>query len=134
MTDAERAEYDSIVQRLTETLQQVAAERDQLRLEKSDALSVLKEAYNDPNVPPALRIKAAGLALPHETPRLTPIAPVLELTAKPIEPLADLVARRRRRQAAVEGMALDDPRLLQWVERENGTYPAEDDPGDSNKS
>jgi hypothetical protein len=47
-----------------------------------------------------------------------------------VEPLADLVARRRRRQAALEGLDYNDPanaaKFLAWVEREDGTYPAED--------
>jgi FtsZ-binding cell division protein ZapB len=41
-------------------------ENTRLRSEKSDALSVLREVYNDPAASPAHRIKAAGLALPHE--------------------------------------------------------------------
>jgi len=47
-------------------------------------------------VPPALRLKAAGLALPHETPRLESVPPPLDLVAEPDHiPLAELVAKRR---------------------------------------
>ena len=74
MTDAEiqskLAECQDMIRLLTAKLTEVAAERDRLRAEKSDALSVCQEMYNNPDVPPALRLKAAGLALPHETPRL----------------------------------------------------------------
>src|SRR6516162_618307 len=72
-------------------------ENTRLRSEKSDALSVCKEVYSDPNAPPALRLKAAGLALPHEVPKLMPERAPLELIAEPIEPLADVVARQRAR-------------------------------------
>src|SRR6516165_522814 len=74
-------------------------ENTRLRSEKSDALSVLREVYNDPDASPAHRIKAAGLALPHEVPRLESVPPPLDLVAErePIKPLADVVARRRAR-------------------------------------
>jgi len=95
-------------------------ENARLRSEKSDALSVLKEAYNDPDVPPALRIKAAGLALPHEVPRLMPERAPLELSAEPVIPLAELVARRRKRQDALENLPLDDPRRATWRDDNGG--------------
>jgi hypothetical protein len=93
--------------------------------------SVLREVYNDPTASPAVRVKAAGLALPHETPRLESVPPPLDLVAKPVEDLATLVHRRRRRQAALGGLDHTDPanaaKFLEWVEREDGTYPADDD-------
>jgi len=55
-----------------------------------------------------MRHKAIGsrlLALPHETPRLNPVPPPLELTAEPIEPLADVV---RRQRARVERMIAEE--------------------------
>ena len=79
-------------------IEKLRAENARLRSEKSDALSVCKEVYSDPTAPPALRIKAAGLALPHETPRLQSVPPPLELTAEPVVPLAELVEARRARQ------------------------------------
>ena len=85
MTDAEiqskLAECQDMIRLLTAKLTEVAAERDRLRAEKSDALSVCQEMYNNPDVPPALRLKAAGLALPHETPRLESVPPPLDLVA-----------------------------------------------------
>jgi hypothetical protein len=97
MTDTEKAEYEGIIRLLTTKLEEVAAENTRLRSEKSDALSVCQLIYSDPDAPPAIRIKAAGLALPHETPRLTPVEAPLDLIAEPIEPLADVVARQRAR-------------------------------------
>jgi hypothetical protein len=102
-------------------------ENARLRSEKSDALSVCKEVYSDPNAPPALRIKAAGLALPHETPRLMPERAPLDLVAEPVIPLAELVERRRRRADALENLPPGHPEYLRWIEREDGTYPADDD-------
>ena len=82
-------------------------ENARLRSEKSDALSVCKEVYSDPNAPPVLRLKAAGLALPHEVPRLESVPPPLDLiAAEPIEPLADVVTRQRAR---AEKMLVESP-------------------------
>jgi hypothetical protein len=97
MTDTEKAEYDDVVRKLMMKCEELAAENAKLRSEKSDALSVLKEVYNDPDASPAHRIKAAGLALPHEVPRLTPQPPAIDATCEEIEPLADVVARQRAR-------------------------------------
>jgi hypothetical protein len=91
------------------------------------AHDVLRELYLDPDTPPALRAKCAIGALPHEVPRLLPEKAPLELTAEPVEPLADVVARRRRRANALEGEPLNSPKHLLWIEREDGTYPADDD-------
>src|SRR6516225_7127985 len=81
-------------------------ENTRLRSEKSDALSVLREVYNDPTASPSHRIKAAGLALPHEVPRLESVPPPLDLVAEPVEPLADVVARQRAR---ADKMLLEPP-------------------------
>src|SRR5215472_370910 len=95
MTDVEKAEYDDVVRQLMQKCEQLAAENARLRAEKSDALSVLKEIYSDPDASQAHRIKAAGLALPHETPRLQPVQQLeLKAEAPPI-PLAELVTQRR---------------------------------------
>src|SRR6516164_10861863 len=80
-------------------------ENARLRSSENNAHSVLREVYNDPTASPAVRVKAAGLALPHETPRLESVPPPLELTAEPIEPLADVV---RRQRARVERMIAEE--------------------------
>jgi len=101
MTDAKLAEYEDMIRALTMKCEELAAENTRLRSERSDALSVLKEAYNDPAVPPALRIKAAGLALPHEVPRLMPERAAIDATCEEIIPLAELVTQRRARADAM---------------------------------
>jgi hypothetical protein len=108
MTDTEKAEYEGIIRLLTTKLEEVAAENTRLRSEKSDALSVCQLIYSDPDAPLAIRIKAAGLALPHETPRLTPVPPPLDLSAEEIvEPLAVVVERQRARQNALQGRDIE---------------------------
>jgi hypothetical protein len=97
VTDTERAEYDDVVRQLMAKCEQLAADNARLRSEKSDAMSVVKEIYSDPDASPALRLKAAGLALPHEVPRLEPVPPPLDLVVEPVIPLAELVAQRRAR-------------------------------------
>jgi hypothetical protein len=106
MTDTEKAEYDDVVRMLTVKLEQLVAENARLRSEKSDAMSVVKEIYSDPSASPALRLKAAGLALPHETPRLTPVPPAIDATCEDIEPLHQLVERQRARAARIRALPL----------------------------
>ena len=110
---------------LTVKLEQLAGENARLRSE-AGAHDVLRNIYGDASQPAGVRVKAAQAALNVEKPRLVPQPPPLDLVAKPIEPLADLVARRRRRSAALEGVPPGDPRWLLWVERADGTYPADD--------
>jgi hypothetical protein len=83
-------------------------ENARLRSSENSAHAVLREVYNDPTASPAVRVKAAGLALPHETPRLAPVEAPLDLVAEPIEPLADLVTRQRAR---AERMWREDPQF-----------------------
>ena len=125
------AEYEDMVRLLTAKLEELAAENTRLRSSENNAHSVLREVYNDPTASPAVRVKAAGLALSHESAPLKPVTQ-LELKAEePVIPLADLVRRRRARQKALEGLDHNDPanaaKFREWIEREDGTYPAEDD-------
>jgi hypothetical protein len=81
-------------------------------------MSVCKEVYSDPNASPALRLKAAGLALPHEVPRLESVPPPLDLAAEPYEPLADVIARQRVR---AEKIAREDPFFQRYLPKDNGS-------------
>jgi hypothetical protein len=109
MIDAEKAEYDDVVRQLMAKCEQLAAENARLRSSENNAHAVLREVYNDPTASPAVRVKAAGLALPHEVPRLESVPPPLDLVAEPTEPLADVVARQRAR---ADRMLLEDPAFL----------------------
>src|SRR6516164_2120853 len=108
MTDTERAEYDDVVRQLMAKCEQLAAENARLRSSENNAHSVLREVYNDPTASPAVRVKAAGLALPHETPRLMPEKAAIDATCEEIyEPLADVIARQRARCDRMEREARD---------------------------
>jgi hypothetical protein len=103
-------------------------ENARLRSEKSDALSVCKEVYSDPNAAPSLRLKAAGLALPHEVPRLESVPPPLDLVAEPVEPLAEVV---RRQRARADKMLREDP---QFQALRNSGYSLEGNGSDDSGS
>ena len=97
MTDTEKAEYDDVVRQLMAKCEQLAAENTRLRSERGDALSVCQELYSDPTAPPALRLKAAGLALQFEVPKLMPERAPINATCEEYIPLAELIAQRRAR-------------------------------------
>jgi hypothetical protein len=89
-----------------EEIDRLRAENERLKANAS-AHQTLAAIYSDPAQPTGHRIKAAGLALGVETPRLESVPPPLELTAEPYEPLADVVARQRAR---CERMIAEDER------------------------
>jgi hypothetical protein len=127
MTDTERAEYDDVVRQLMAKCEQLAAENARLRSSENNAHSVLREVYNDPTASPAVRVKAAGLALPHETPRLTPVPPPLDLVAEEIEPLSAVVERQRARCDRLQALSLEErAALITGVSNDNGGNGSDD--------
>jgi hypothetical protein len=126
MTDAEfqnrLAEYEDMVRLLTAKLEELAAENTRLRSSENNAHAVLREVYNDPTASPAVRVKAAGLALPHETPRLTPEPRPLELVANAeYEPLSVVVERQRARMNRILALPLEErERMIRGVVRNDG--------------
>jgi hypothetical protein len=129
--DGKLTEYEGVIRLLTAKVEELVAENQRLRSETSDALSVCQEVYSDPNASPALRLKAAGLALPHEVPKLMPERAPLELSGEPIIPLADLVTARRARQDALEGQPVEvtDAGVVRVLPK-----PGSDDSGDDGSS
>jgi hypothetical protein len=129
-----KAQLDDAAHVIREQMARIAeleAEVERLR-SVAGAHDVLKEIYLNPDAPQGNRIKAAQAALNVEKPRLAMTAYVgKQQTEEVIIPLAELVHRRRRRQAALEGLDHTDPtnaaKFLEWVKREDGTYPADDD-------
>src|SRR5262249_17446942 len=107
MIDTEKTEYESIIQKLATAYEQLAAENTRLRAEKSNALTVCQGWYSDPTAPAALRLKAAGLALQFETPRLLPEKAAIDVTAEEIEPLAVVIERRRARMDQMMGQDIE---------------------------
>jgi hypothetical protein len=123
MTDIEKAEYDDVVRQLMAKCEQLAAENVRLRSSENNAHAVLREVYNDPTASPAVRVKAAGLALPHEVPRLESVPPPLELVAEPVESLASIVERQRARMNRILALPLSErEKMVRGVVRDgNGS-------------
>jgi hypothetical protein len=107
MIDAEKAQYDDILQKLTEKLKELVAENERLKA-GLDAHSTLKSIYADANQPAGVRVKAASAALPHEVPRLESVPPPMDLVAEPIEPLATVVTRQRMRANKILALSVEE--------------------------
>jgi hypothetical protein len=72
------------------------------------AHGVLKAIYGNPDQPTGHRIKAAGLALPHEVPKLMPERAPLELQADPEKvSLFDLAEARRKKTEPFQGRDIE---------------------------
>src|SRR5690348_13234998 len=111
---------DALVACMAE-IERLRAENVRLRSSENSAHAVLREVYNDPTASPAIRVKAATAALPHETPRLESVPPPLELTAVEYEPLSVVVERQRKRADAILALSLEErSRLITGVERDDG--------------
>jgi hypothetical protein len=97
-----------IIDKQSTALEKLLAERDELRAlleingQKLDALSCLQRAYNNPQSSETNRIKAAGLAVPFEQPKLS-------VTATASVLLYDLLEERRRRSKVIEHQPSSDP-------------------------
>jgi hypothetical protein len=89
-------------------IKKLLAERDELRAileaneQRLDALTCLQRAYNNPQASETNRIKAAGLAVPFERPKLS-------VTATASVGLFDLLEERRRRSKVIEYQPSGDP-------------------------
>jgi hypothetical protein len=97
--------FETVIGLQMQEIARLREENERLRA-GSNAHSVLREIYLDQEAPQGNRIKAAIGALPHETPRLTPQPPPLELAAAESSvPLAELVQQRRARQDRLQAEA-----------------------------
>ena len=121
------AQYATVIGLQREEIDRLRAQVAALTEGTDDAHSTLRRIYLNEAESSNARIKAAQASINYEKSRLENVPPALELTAKPVEDLATLVHRRRRRVAALEGLPPGHPEYLRWIEREDGTYPADDD-------
>jgi hypothetical protein len=108
MTDI--AEYETLVQRLTEKLQQLADENERLRAE-GGAYAALRDVYLNPNSSEGNKIKAATASLPFERAKIMPERAPLNLVAD-ADPdaglsLAELVEKRRKRCYEIQSLPLE---------------------------
>jgi len=108
MIDTEKAEYESVIQKLTMALEQLAAENARLRSESDGAHDVLRRIYLDEATPSGVRVKAAQAALNVEKPRLQPVPPPLDLVAEEYEPLSVVVERQRARANRLLSLSLEE--------------------------
>jgi hypothetical protein len=99
------ARYEFVLDAYVRELATLREENERLR-SAAGAHEVLKSIYADSSQPTGHRIKAAGLALGHESAPLKPTEAPLELNAEPIEPLAEVV---RRQRARADRMLLEPP-------------------------
>jgi hypothetical protein len=90
-------EAKHVMKRQMARIAELEAEVERLKANAS-AHQTLASIYSDPAQPTGHRIKAAGLALGVETPRLESVPPAINATCEEIyEPLADVIARQRAR-------------------------------------
>ena len=117
MTDAEKIEL------LRAKLEETLSENDRLRAlvtnltEGANSHQTLQSIYRT-SASESARIRAAQAALNVESAPLKPVEPPLELTAEPVIPLAELVAKRRARQNALENVPPGDPRWDEWIDKD----------------
>ena len=121
------ARYATVIGLQREEIDRLRAQVAALTEGTDDAHSTLRRIYLNEAESSNARIKAAQASINYEKSRLENAPPALELTAKPVEDLATMVHRRRRRQAALEGRPEGDPEYKRWIERADGSYPADDD-------
>ena len=120
VADSIKAQLDDAAYIIREQMGRIAElEAEVERLRTCDAHGTLKSIYLNQDAPQGNRIKAAQAALTVEKPRLAMTAYAgKDSTREVIIPLADLVAARRRRQDALQGLPPDDPKFLEWIDRD----------------
>jgi hypothetical protein len=99
VADSIKAQLDDAAYVIREQMERIAeleAEVERLR-SAAGAHEVLRSIYADPNQPTGHRLKAAGLALGHESPPLKSVEPALDLVPEPSIPIAQLVDQQRAR-------------------------------------
>src|SRR6516225_4140211 len=130
---AKLAEYETLLKLQTAKIEELAAENEQLKAGLG-AHEVLQSIYRNPAACEGNRIKAAQAALNVEKPRLAMTAYVgKDATKEVVIPLAELVAKRRARQDALQGLPPGDPRYLEWRERDGNDSDGNSGNGDDSK-
>jgi hypothetical protein len=105
---AQHDEAEHVIRAQMARIAELEAELERLR-SAAGAHDVLREIYANANQPTGHRIKAAGIAIGHEVPKIQSVPPPLELSAEEAVPLAQLVEQRRARQNELCPQSADLP-------------------------
>jgi hypothetical protein len=125
------ARFETVIGLQMQEIDRLRAENERLR-SAAGAHDVLRSIYTDANQPTGHRLKAAGLALGHESPPLKSVEAPLELVAEVIEPLATVVERQRARADRMLALPLEErAALITGVVRGDGNG---DDSGSNDHS
>ena len=101
------ARYEFVLDAYVRELATLREENERLK-SAAGAHEVLKNIYSDATQPTGHRLKAAGLALPHEMPRLMPEKAAIDAACEEIsEPLPVIIERQRARMDAMQREAGD---------------------------
>ena len=107
------ARYEFVLHAYVRELATLREENERLK-SAAGAHEVLKSIYADTSQPTGHRLKAAGLALGHESPPLKSVEPPMELVAEEYEPLAVVVERQRKRCDAMQALPLEERERRSW--------------------
>jgi len=120
------ARYEFVIDAYVRELATLRDEVERLR-SAAGAHEVLKSIYADTSQPTGHRLKAAGLALGHESPSLKPVEAPMELVAEVVEPLSVIVERQRKRADAIEALPLSvREQMVRGVVRRDGNGSDDD--------
>jgi hypothetical protein len=112
------ARFETVIGLQMQEIDRLRAENERLR-SAAGAHDVLKNIYSDVSQPTTHRIKAAGIAIGHESPSLKPVEAPLELVAEEVEPLAVVVQRQRARADRILALPLEErERMVRGVVRD----------------
>jgi hypothetical protein len=119
MTDDKDDLINQLAQRLREAIDEIDRLKAELarKTEGASAHTTLSDIHRNPDLPAAVRAKAATACLPYEVAPLQSVPPPLDLVAEPLIPLAELVSAQRARADRMEREArqikvLPDGRVL----------------------
>ena len=120
------ARYEFVLDAYVRELATLREENERLK-SAAGAHEVLKSIYADTSQPTGHRLKAAGLALGHESPSLKPVEAPMELVAEVVEPLSVIVERQRKRADAIEALPLSvREQMVRGVVRRDGNGSDDD--------
>src|SRR5215469_10229406 len=110
IADSIKAQLDEakhVMRRQMARIAELEQENERLR-SAAGGHEVFRSIYADANQPTGHRIKAAGLAIGHETPSLKPVEQPLDLVAEPVESIAVRVDRQRARMVRIHALPLEE--------------------------